>query len=94
MDAGSVNRRLIEAAQGPGKGQIGIPDTQCCRFNLRKIRIDQNSRGVRFARQRAVLGVGYEGHLGGAGFLNSFDASNFQICVTAQLRAQSTCQFA
>ena len=45
-------------------------------------------------RQARIAGIGYEGDFGRAGLFNSFDTCDFDLCVSAQFRAQPVCQFA
>lgn len=94
VDAGTVDRRLVESSQRPGEGEVGIGDTERCGLNVLKGRLNQHCGGLRLSRQGSVAGIGNEGHLGGAGVLNPFDACHFQACVAAQLRTQQLCQFA
>ena len=94
MDARRVSRRLIEEAQRPRKGQIRVLEPQRRRFNLRELRLDQHGGGPGLARQARILGIGHEGDLRRPGLLNPFDACDFQLRVSAQLRAQPRCQLA
>lgn len=94
MDAGRVRRRLVEKAERAREGVIRVLNAKGCGGNLLEVGLDDDCSGASGAGERGVANVGDEGDVGGAGFFNAFDASNFEIGVAAEFRAQLRCQFA
>lgn len=94
MNSGRVGGRLIEEAERAREGVIGILDAQGCSGDFLKVRLDEDSGGLRRAGERGVFDVGDKGNFGGAGFFNAFDAGDFEIRVAAEFRAKLRCQFA
>ena len=91
---GGIGGRLVEEARAREKGQIGVLDAQGGGGDLLEVGLDQDGGGMGRAGQGRVPGIGHEGDFGGAGLFNSFDTSDFQLRVPAQLRAQPACQLA
>jgi len=86
MNAGRVNRRLIEDSQRAREGEIGILSRSVAASISGNSGSTSTAAALVLRARPPYLGIGHEGNLRRPGLLNPFHACYFQLRVSAQLR--------